>query len=156
MKYENINKNTKSSSESIVDENYIDRSLEEKQIRDATGNSYYTINTSLKLSEDRVYEVLQITNSRLVRIDKEWYSFTCNLTNTSSNEYSARTFEVQFLNKKGEIVSKEEAFISSIAPGASGTLSITTQKNILDSYDFKIIRTGDYVSMSDEYFEIQE
>ena len=83
MKYENINKNTKSSSESIVDENYIDRSLEENQIRDATGNSYYTINTSLKLSEDRVYKVLQITNSRLVRIDKEWYSFTCNLTNTS-------------------------------------------------------------------------
>ena len=78
------------------------------------------------------------------------------MTNTSSNEYSASTFEVQFLNKKGEIISKEEAFISSIAPGASGTLSITTQKNILDSYDFKIIRTGDYVSMSDEYFEIQE
>ena len=156
MKYENINKNTKSSSESIVDENYIDRSLEENQIRDATGNSYYTINTSLKLSEDRVYEVLQITNSRLVRIDKEWYSFTCNLTNTSSNEYSGRTFEVKFLNKKVQIHSKEEDYNSTITHQNSGTLSITTQKNILDSYDFKIVRTGDYVPMSDEYFEIQE
>lgn len=150
MKYENINKNTKSSSESIVDENYIDRSLEENQIRDATGNSYYTINTSLKLSEDRVYEVLQITNSRLVRIDKEWYSFSCNLTNNTSSDYPASTFSIVFLTKKGKTLAKLEANVYALAPGQMASIAISTRRNILDAYDFQITRTGDYVPESSD------
>lgn len=153
---ENNSEHNKEIVENDFDENYIDRSLEEKQIRESTGNSYYTINTSLKLSENRVYDILQITNSRLVRIDKEWYSFSCTLTNTSSIEYSSSTFEIEFLNKKGGIISKEEAFITSIAPGMTGTLSVTTKNNILNAYDFKINRTEDYIPVPKDSYDTQE
>lgn len=137
----------------LNDPNYIDRSAEEQQIRNSTNNEYYTINTSKKLSLNRSYESLLVNNPKLVRISKEWYSFSCFLVNNSNSLYPASTFDIQFVDKDGKILFTEEGIVSAIEPGATGTLSLSTKNDILGSYDFNIVRKGDYTPIINDVRE---
>lgn len=135
------------------DENYINRSEEEKQIQQSTGNYNYKINSSLKLAEDRTVDGLQLTNSRVVRFKKNNYSFSCNLVNNTSSEYPASTFSIVFITKKGKTLAKLEANVYAISPGQMVSIAITTERNILDAYDFQISRTGDYTPVYNDAIE---
>lgn len=135
------------------DENYIDRSLEEKQIQQSTGNYNYKINSSLKLAEERTVDGLQLTNPRVVRFKQNDYSFSCNLTNITSSKYPASTFSIVFVTKKGETLATVEVNTYALAPGQMGSVVVSTKKNILDAYDFRISRIGDYVPISNDAIE---
>lgn len=135
------------------DENYINRSEEEKQIQAVTGNYYYKINTSLKLAEDRDVDSLKLTNSRVVRLEKDVYSFSCNLVNSSSTEYPASEFTILLFTKDGKTLAKLITNVYDIVPGQTASISITTKQNILDAYDFQISRTGDYTPIINDVKE---
>ena len=72
----NIKNNNSETEEMEFDENYINRSEEEKQIQQSTGNYNYKINSSLKLAEERTVDGLQLTNPRVVRFKQNDYSFS--------------------------------------------------------------------------------
>lgn len=146
----NIKNNNSETEEMEFDENYINRSEEEKQIQQSTGNYNYKINSSLKLAEERTVDGLQLTNPRVVRFKQNDYSFSCNLTNNTSSDYLASTFSIVFLTKKGKTLAKLEANVYALAPGQMASIAISTRRNILDAYDFQITRTGDYVPESSD------
>lgn len=121
------------------DLNYIDRSSYEEQVRKSTGNIYYTVSTSRQLATDRTYDTLELTNPWLVRMDKNYYSFSCVLHNHTDEEYPGQAVIVRFVDEDGKVLDEVETQFFDIPPDGMSNLYADTNVNILDAYDFEIV-----------------
>lgn len=121
------------------DSNYIDRSDFQNQVRKNTGNSYYTVSTSRKLSLNRTYDTLELTDPWLVRMSQNLYSFSCVLHNNTDKEYPGQEVIVRFVDMNGKVLGEVVTQFLSVPAGGMSNLYADTKVNVLDAYDFEIV-----------------
>ncbi len=145
-----LNNNAKNNSENNNSNNnqansngnnsYVDGStgiIDMNNTKNATISNGIKKNTSNKLSQEKTFEGMKITNI-LLQAENGVSTLTANVENTSGKDFSSKSIVMKFTNEDGSSYAELEGIISDVKAGETTMIDAGTTADIINAYDFTI------------------
>ena len=114
--------------ESLIDMNNTENAKIENGIKE---------NTSSKLTEEKKFKELTLTNIKL-SAEGGVTRLTATAKNNSSQDFQGQSITVVFLNKDGSVYARVRGILPTIKSKESNILNVSTKLDFVNAYDFKI------------------